>query len=185
MDKFLLTPLREGRPPAQHARQQKPYFYSRPCGRGDRRNGRRYAPALYFYSRPCGRGDGGADHRPYERHISTHAPAGGATTTSCSETAGRINFYSRPCGRGDPLVHDEKTYTELFLLTPLREGRPITGVAKTTDLTISTHAPAGGATRRRPSPSPRRMYFYSRPCGRGDGNFPQVRYEVLRQIAER
>lgn len=51
------------------------------------------------------------------------------------------------------------------------------------------------------------MYFYSRPCGRGDqslsamcsatnaflltplregdSNFPQVRHEVLRQIAER
>lgn len=28
-------------------------------------------------------------------------------------------------------------------------------------------------------------YFYSRPCGRGDSNFPQVRHEVLRQIAER
>lgn len=27
--------------------------------------------------------------------------------------------------------------------------------------------------------------FYSRPCGRGDSNFPQVRHEVLRQIAER
>ena len=27
--------------------------------------------------------------------------------------------------------------------------------------------------------------FYSRPCGKGDSDFPQVRHEVLRQIAER
>ena len=49
---------------------------------------------------------------------------------------------------------------------------------------ISTHAPAGGATRRN-ADARNADHFYSRPCGRGDSNFPQVRHEVLRQIAER
>ena len=52
---------------------------------------------------------------------------------------------------------------EQFLLTPLREGRH-----------ASPYSSATSATN-----------FYSRPCGRGDSNFPQVRHEVLRQIAER
>ena len=51
--------------------------------------------------------------------------------------------------------------------------------------TISTHAPAGGATAGERAEYPVPLHFYSRPCGRGDSNFPQVRHEVLRQIAER
>ena len=50
-----------------------------------------------------------------------------------------------------------------FLLTPLREGR----------LVLQRLGGSHGKN------------FYSRPCGRGDSNFPQVRHEVLRQIAER
>ena len=33
---------------------------------------------------------------------------------------------------------------------------------------ISTHAPAGGATKKFAKRKQRRIYFYSRPCGRGD-----------------
>ena len=50
---------------------------------------------------------------------------------------------------------------------------------------ISTHAPAGGATAAYLHGRHNVCDFYSRPCGRGDSNFPQVRHEVLRQIAER
>ena len=50
---------------------------------------------------------------------------------------------------------------------------------------ISTHAPAGGATILHCRHARGGQNFYSRPCGRGDSNFPQVRHEVLRQIAER
>ena len=122
--KFLLTPLREGRlfcdcevitvgeisthAPAGGATVRektgsaaKPDFYSRPCGRGDRRlpaasytpyrflltplrEGRQKADAGYggadhFYSRPCGRGDKETMRCCVNREISTHAPAGGAT----------------------------------------------------------------------------------------------------------
>ena len=102
--RFLLTPLREGRrgkalrdvvqrwisthAPAGGATHADTlfrelytqHFYSRPCGRGDRK--RRHARrdrSLHFYSRPCGRGDMG----------------------DARQGAARSNFYSRPCGRGD------------------------------------------------------------------------------------
>ena len=99
-----------------------------------------------FYSRPCGRGDHcGLRVLCNHGHISTHAPAGGATCMSTSNTAGQKiflltplregrlhaapaqrnpgNFYSRPCGRGDTI-----------------------GLRRETSSCISTHAPAGGAT---------------------------------------
>ena len=57
---FLLTPLREGR----HGREGIP---RRAVGN--------------FYSRPCGRGDAQIGDNASPEHISTHAPAGGATVT--------------------------------------------------------------------------------------------------------
>ena len=169
---FLLTPLREGRRDKWLQNDQRNiYFYSRPCGRGDigragtwqrlrsflltpLREGRLALPfvktAVFvnFYSRPCGRGDAAIKNRNigYDM-ISTHAPAGGAT---CAKRGARLrstrflltplregrqdrhrlrpgqvdNFYSRPCGRGDRRR-----------------------LAACVDRLISTHAPAGGATR--------------------------------------
>ena len=125
-------------------------------------------PAVYFYSRPCGRGDmlcpatflGAAS-------ISTHAPAGGATL------------------RGGACPPPPR----VFLLTPLREGRPACRTSTTPPVAyfysrpcgrgdqvdqqgkqrnqISTHAPAGGATVESIDEEFAR-HFYSRPCGRGD-----------------
>ena len=62
--------------------------------------------------------------------ISTHAPAGGATSNS-----------SRP------VPHRKR-----FLLTPLREGRRDRRAVHLHGDGISTHAPAGGASRRTPIP---------------------------------
>ena len=78
--------------------------------------------------------------------ISTHAPAGGATSVLLSFKSHIMHFYSRPCGRGDGKTRiagrgifisthapaGGATPVELwpipphwiFLLTPLREGRP-------------------------------------------------------------
>ena len=80
--------------------------------------------------------------------ISTHAPAGGATRRAYHRAdTGCYHFYSRPCGRGDSIAQDAPNDNTGFLLTPLREGR-LTGVAQICDkYSISTHAPAGGATR--------------------------------------
>ncbi len=78
-----------------------------------------------------------------------------------------------------------------FLLTPLREGRLVSGSTSTVSELISTHAPAGGATLTRSTSAcvrsvflltplregrrargrcscRQRGNFYSRPCGRGD-----------------
>ena len=55
---FLLTPLREGRPGGcNDGSEDRPDFYSRPCGRGDDLRPVFFRRAKYFYSRPCGRGD--------------------------------------------------------------------------------------------------------------------------------
>ena len=35
-----------------------------------------------------------------------------------------VNFYSRPCGRGDKKRPGASQKGVVFLLTPLREGRP-------------------------------------------------------------
>ena len=62
------------------------------------------------------------------------------------EENGIVDFYSRPCGRGD--------------------GDPLAVV--TIAISISTHAPAGGATGHDAGNASCRDHFYSRPCGRGD-----------------
>ncbi len=110
----------------------------------------------YFYSRPCGRGDLCAGHAPAHSSLYFYSrPCGrGDLIDLVLHLLNFLNFYSRPCGRGDRN----------------RRGEPCNR------FTISTHAPAGGATRRRPSPSPRRTYFYSRPCGRGDGVLADLRF---------
>ena len=58
--------------------------------------------------------------------------------------------------------------TVTFLLTPLREGRRCVNHTFTLVATISTHAPAGGATEEARKAPVGRVHFYSRPCGRGD-----------------
>ena len=138
-----------------------------------------------FYSRPCGRGDVMALENGEKEDISTHAPAGGATVRNVMHQRHRLISTHAPAG-----------------------GATILFLAQLIPAFISTHAPAGGATcagsggmmerlvflltplreGRRVSATvtiPRPFHFYSRPCGRGDSNFPQVRHEVLRQIAER
>ena len=81
------------------------------------------------------------------RGISTHAPAGGATCRLPTIQPQKDRyFYSRPCGRGDGADGAKTLVPNPFLLTPLREGRPVRDAAR----------------------RPRNNDFYSRPCGRGD-----------------
>ena len=143
---FLLTPLREGRrarrgrccrkgkisthAPAGGATRpscllvkRSGNFYSRPCGRGDRRHsfgvsaprsflltplreGRRprpfFIPApMYFYSRPCGRGDVELDVLALSLIDFYSRPCGRGDVLLLEKAPSRNNFYSRPCGRGD------------------------------------------------------------------------------------
>ena len=195
---FLLTPLREGRPPmllsqiilvkriSTHAPAggatrpgsrtsfSRSYFYSRPCGRGDAAQAGDYYAAQIFLLTPLREGRPALPQRPGDLPaISTHAPAGGATAGQTTINGSNITF----------------------LLTPLREGRlgAVQG-AEQADY-ISTHAPAGGATVMRFRSPPtgcvflltplregrpsgqsekrKQKNFYSRPCGRGDALFPR------------
>ena len=81
------------------------------------------------------------------RSISTHAPAGGATNGSGGVMDGYV----------------------LFLLTPLREGRPAL-IFKNFRIFLYFYSRPCGRGDTRGCQNHRRTYrhFYSRPCGRGD-----------------
>ena len=81
-----------------------------------------------------------------EPGMSTHAPAGGATNATQLLPTATGHFYSRPCGRGDVRMPGIDLLPSRFLLTPLREGRLNWGGTIKRAASISTHAPAGGAT---------------------------------------
>ena len=78
---FLLTPLREGRPAFRLRRPfSRTHFYSRPCGRGDSSTLAKSAMSARFLLTPLREG----------RRVDVHRSA-------CTISY----FYSRPCGRGD------------------------------------------------------------------------------------
>ena len=148
VDHFISTHAPAGGATAACRGHSRPaeHFYSRPCGRGDLKNRVRTSGSEYFYSRPCGRGDDLEREQKLAAKISTHAPAGGATADLRRCWKHRPHFYSRPCGRGDQMsglrfesmaisTHapaggatrrrdNRKGAYTIFLLTPLREGRP-------------------------------------------------------------
>ena len=167
---FLLTPLREGRRSGGGGGTSG-YQISTHAPAGGATYSMQWEQGCLFISTHAPAG-GATETRPpptLRRCISTHAPAGGATYEILQKIShffvflltplregrrgrqgppdGRSNFYSRPCGRGDE-KHPGPDWS---------------------DETISTHAPAGGATReslyRAQAPA---ADFYSRPCGRGD-----------------
>ena len=180
---FLLTPLREGRLKTPSLKSlSSSDFYSRPCGRGDRRHsfgvsaprsflltplreGRLWpcrafsVSRRHFYSRPCGRGD----------------------CRTIGEFPKLDNFYSRPCGRGDQVFLCPRRLGLISTHAPAGGATVSAVVTIDAAVKISTHAPAGGATRGLlvflSAP-----YFYSRPCGRGDVR-PGKRRHGLDQIS--
>ena len=93
---------------------------------------------------------GGATWRIYKMTekelISTHAPAGGATSERRPHSRWRFISTHAPAGGATPRRPAQRSSNSLFLLTPLREGRRVPGTGEV--------LPA--------------LYFYSRPCGRGD-----------------
>ena len=146
----------------------------------------------------------GRAHAECRRLISTHAPAGGATSAAVTDGTSRTLFLLTPLREGRPLGAGAAGLRRIFLLTPLREGRPgrhRCGRQTAGDfysrpcgrgdciylpeywerLKISTHAPAGGATC--PPSSSVHVYtnFYSRPCGRGD-LFPFTKFDFSQRF---
>ena len=85
------------------------------------------SPSRNFYSRPCGRGDLEQEGVTMEmKIISTHAPAGGATSLACSWSMSIILFLLTPLREGRLyLPFPCRRCFAAFLLTPLREGRQI------------------------------------------------------------
>ena len=103
--RFLLTPLREGRPPAAGIYAERDTdFYSRPCGRGDLSGSVCQSKTRsHFYSRPCGRGDPKPTCLPYGESDFYSRPCGrGDVLKPILLRCIVLHFYSRPCGRGDP-----------------------------------------------------------------------------------
>ena len=100
-----------------------------------------------FYSRPCGRGDEADVCGRNAVIISTHAPAGGATAKPGYGVQGHHISTHAPAGGATSPEDAASRSAPLFLLTPLREGRPQAGRRRHHGHRISTHAPAGGATR--------------------------------------
>ena len=100
--------------------------------------------------------------------ISTHAPAGGATSPPQTWLRSSREFLLTPLREGRLGGGGNYQLQAKFLLTPLREGRPRAATGSASLSRISTHAPAGGATHSRKVAARNCFYFYSRPCGRGD-----------------
>ena len=166
---FLLTPLREGRPVTSRLH-------------GTFRTISTHAPA--------GGATPPAPNLFRRFSISTHAPAGGATQARTDTVSRGKIFLLTPLREGRPEAVNGFRLDEGFLLTPLREGRRSSFSQQEQSFFISTHAPAGGATRsgrfllhrcnistHAPAGGATQLCalygkeafnFYSRPCGRGD-----------------
>ena len=99
---FLLTPLREGRPALRRAKGADVDFYSRPCGRGDRRPSASNSRFHPFLLTPLREG------RPFSLSFANPICA----------------FLLTPLREGRPRARPGRAIVSIFLLTPLREGRP-------------------------------------------------------------
>ena len=111
--------------------------------------------------------------------ISTHAPAGGATVAASIHAMLASVFLLTPLREGRPanIKHTQKDF--LFLLTPLREGRRRHRGSSNSNETISTHAPAGGATRRQTLGEFRNLFLLT-PLREGrQTRLPSRRYRML------
>ena len=144
---FLLTPLREGRRIPNSEPRVRTRFLLTPLREGRPLLTGWSASIATFLLTPLREGRLGMPRAiVIPNDISTHAPAGGATPAPVPMAALGSDFYSRPCGRGDGIAPQHPCCTGVFLLTPLREGRPRETATEHDARAISTHAPAGGAT---------------------------------------
>ena len=122
--RFLLTPLREGRRKRQSYRKPLKTFLLTPLREGRPLHALlQSGSALISTHAPAG-GATSAD-RAYTQnhyHISTHAPAGGATIYLSLPTEHTLISTHAPAGGATYEAPAENSQLQ-FLLTPLREGR--------------------------------------------------------------
>ena len=81
-----------------------------------------------------------------EGHVSTHAPARGATWEVLDLCSLLDGFNPRPCAGGDVPQSLHTSYKLMFQSTPLRGGRHGEGQHRESVCRVSIHAPARGAT---------------------------------------
>ncbi len=143
---FLLTPLREGRRHDQTFELASSNFYSRPCGRGDYDEIIKHWRFFDFYSRPCGRGDPALHQGKSQQRNFYSRPCGRGDRSVEAVIVRKNNFYSRPCGRGDTQPTSSIS-RRIFYFYSRPCGRGDRMEREKEDMnSISTHAPAGGAT---------------------------------------
>ena len=100
--------------------------------------------------------------------ISTHAPAGGATGFGKDRAAlERISTHA-PAGGATMPDRAFRMALFIFLLTPLREGRPFLNLLYIDSEFHFYSRPCGRGDRSSAAWTRRSLHFYSRPCGRGD-----------------
>ena len=144
---FLLTPLREGRRILKAEQLVERQFLLTPLREGRRsRELVRLGPCADFYSRPCGRGDDGKSDLHSQRRNFYSRPCGRGDRCRRVYGGNCADFYSRPCGRGDAALHVPAAF-----LTKISTHAPAGGATREEEKVIlcrriSTHAPAGGAT---------------------------------------
>ena len=145
---FLLTPLREGRLEAPIIGHMNAIFLLTPLREGRPQRVRALSQICQFLLTPLREGRQLRRFRECEHQgISTHAPAGGATSPRISKNSTATYFYSRPCGRGDKAQSiRQQPGRSNFYSRPCGRGDGIPGYILPR-CAISTHAPAGGATR--------------------------------------
>ena len=147
MNRFLLTPLREGRRIVRVFDKRRFDFYSRPCGRGDVQGREASCKSSQFLLTPLREG-----RRSRNWHTSVY----------------HQHFYSRPCGRGDASKTCTVSCVFVFLLTPLREGRQSRSRRCVCRRKYFYSRPCGRGDQQAPVHGAVLLHFYSRPCGRGD-----------------
>ena len=148
---FLLTPLREGRPASRPKLAARPYFYSRPCGRGDVKPvAKALRLVLLFLLTPLREGRPSSAPPPTSGTPFLLTPLReGRLASSLKERSASLYFYSRPCGRGDSASGGVPSCINAYFYSrPCGRGDVFQHYFLPQKKIISTHAPAGGATRR-------------------------------------
>ena len=160
-------------------------FNSRPCGRGDIWTGRGTRRTVYFNSRPCGRGDGGSrSGHHHQDSISIHAPAGGATKPMPRLVDWQQISIHAPAGGATSPAIVAREERKISIHAPAG-GATLIGKKIVWVSDISIHAPAGGATGELFRALCTKVYFNSRPCGRGDSKRVQKKKMTIVPFAEK
>ena len=114
------------------------------------RSSGRPATPINFYSRPCLQTTEAARRRfvsdaSHELKTPLREGRPERPTSRKSESS---YFYSRPCGRGDDCRKLHKADDSIYFYSrPCGRGDPVIRVLVNAVIEISTHAPAGGATK--------------------------------------